>query len=72
LIRGHIDSKRTQIPTQATIPSKTLNQHRWRKQNIPGQNQMRTISIYQSSPTEDPRKKTPTQGAYTTKEKTRN
>jgi hypothetical protein len=59
-----IQTKRTQMPAQATIPSKTLNQHRWRKQNIPGQNQIQTISIYQSSPTEDTRSKTPTQGRY--------
>jgi hypothetical protein len=26
---------RTQMPAQATIPSKTLNYHRWRKQDIP-------------------------------------
>ena len=42
---------------QATIPSKTLNQHRWRKQNIPGQNQIQTVSIYQPSLTEDPGRK---------------
>lgn len=36
LVRGHADSKRTQMPAQPTIPSKTLNQHRWRKQNITG------------------------------------
>ena len=35
------------MSTQATIPSKTLNKHRWRKQNIPGQNQIQTVSIYQ-------------------------
>lgn len=39
-----------------------LNQHRWRNQNIPGQNHIQTVSIYQPSPTEDPRRKTPTQG----------
>ena len=27
-LRGHADSKRTQIPAQTTLPSKTLNQHR--------------------------------------------
>jgi hypothetical protein len=27
-------------------------------------NQIQTVSIYQSSPTEDPRRKTPTQGRY--------
>jgi hypothetical protein len=28
--RCHADPKRTQMPAQATIPSKTLNYHRWR------------------------------------------
>jgi hypothetical protein len=38
-------SKGTQMPAQATILSKTLNQHRWRNQNIPGQNQIQALSI---------------------------
>ena len=46
------------MPAQATVPSKTLNQHRWRNLNIPGQNQIQTVSIYQFIPTEDPRRKT--------------
>ena len=50
------------MPAQDTIPSKTLNQHRWRTQSIPRQNQIQTVSIYQSSPTEIPGRKTPTQG----------
>ena len=29
------DPKRTQMPAQATIPSKTLNFHKWRNQCIP-------------------------------------
>ena len=29
------DPKRTQMPAQATIPSKTLNYHRQRNQDIP-------------------------------------
>jgi hypothetical protein len=33
-----IDTKRAQMPAQATIPSKTLNEHRWRNQGIPWQN----------------------------------
>jgi hypothetical protein len=33
--RCHTDPKRTQMPAQATIPSKTHNYHRWRKQDIP-------------------------------------
>jgi hypothetical protein len=36
------DPKRTQMPAQATIPSKTLNYHRQRNQDIPGQNQIYT------------------------------
>jgi hypothetical protein len=36
----------------------------WENQNSPGQNQIQTVSIYQSIPTEDPRRKTPTQGKY--------
>jgi hypothetical protein len=53
--------QRTQMPAQATIPSKPLNQHRWRNQNIPGQKQIQTVSIYQPSPPEDPGRKNPTQ-----------
>ena len=30
LHRCHTDPKRTQMPAQATIPSKTLNYHRWK------------------------------------------
>ena len=33
--RCHTDLKRTQIPAQATTPSKNLNYHRWRNQGIP-------------------------------------
>jgi hypothetical protein len=64
LVRGLTDSKTTQKPAQATIPSKILNQHRWRNQNIPEQNKIQTVSIYQSSPTEDAGEKNPTQGRY--------
>ena len=49
---------------QATISSKTLNQHRWRNQNIPGQTQKQTVSIHQLRPGEDPGRKTPTQERY--------
>ena len=35
LERYYTDPKRTQMPAQATIPSKTLNYHRWRNQSIP-------------------------------------
>jgi hypothetical protein len=33
--RCHTDPKRTQMPAQATIPSKTLNYRRWGNQGIP-------------------------------------
>jgi hypothetical protein len=49
MVRGHADSRRTQMPAQDTTSSKTLNKHRWRNQNIPGQNQILTVSIYQPS-----------------------
>jgi hypothetical protein len=45
------------MPAQDTIPSKPLNQHRWRIQIIPGQNKIQTVSTYQPSPTEDPGRK---------------
>ena len=64
LANGHEDSKRTQMPAQTTIPSKTLNAHRWRKPNIPVQNQIQTASAYWCSLTEDPGRNTPTQGIY--------
>jgi hypothetical protein len=64
LVSGHADSKRTQIPAQVTILSKTPNQHRWRKENIPEQNQIQTVSIYQPSLKEDRGRKNPTQGGY--------
>jgi hypothetical protein len=58
LTRGHADSKRIQMQAQASIPSKTLNQHRWRKQNIPWQNQIQIVSFHKSSPTKANRWKT--------------
>jgi hypothetical protein len=57
-------SCRTQMLAQVPIASKTLNQHKWRNQNIPREKQIQTASIYKSSHTEDPRRKTPTQGRY--------
>ena len=39
--RGHTDSKRTQMLAEANIPSKNLNQHRQRNQNIQGQRQIK-------------------------------
>ena len=41
------------MQTQASKASKILNQHRWRKQNIPGQNQNQIVSIDQYSCAED-------------------
>ena len=35
LVRSHTSPKRGQLPAQAPIPRKTLNYHRWRKQDIP-------------------------------------
>ena len=64
MVRVHAVSYRTKMSAQTTMPSKTLNQHRWRNQNTSGQNQIQTVSIYQFSPTEDPRRKTPIQGRY--------
>ena len=52
------------MAAQANITSNTFSQHRWKNQNILGQNRIQTVSIYHSSPTEDPRRKTPTQGGY--------
>ena len=34
LNRCYADPKKTQMPTQSTIQSKTLNYHRWRNQRI--------------------------------------
>jgi hypothetical protein len=50
LDRSYTDSKRTQMPAQATISNKTLNYHRWRNQSIPLQNQIHKISFHESSP----------------------
>jgi hypothetical protein len=47
---------------QATIMSKILNCHRWRKRDIPWQNQIYTISFHKSKPSKDKKGKTPTQG----------
>ena len=54
--------KRPQMPAQATKPRKALNYHRWKKQDIPWQNQIYTISFRKSSSTKDNRWKTLTQG----------
>jgi hypothetical protein len=50
------------MPTQTTIPNKTLNYHKWRNQDIPRQKQIYTISFYKSSPTKDKKWEMPTQG----------
>jgi hypothetical protein len=50
------------MPAQAIVPRKTLNYHRWRNQDIPGQKQIHTISFYKSSPRKYNRLKTPAQG----------
>ena len=50
------------MPAQATISSKTLNYHRWAKQDISWQNQIYIIFFNRSSPTKDNRWKTPIQG----------
>ena len=47
------------MPTQTTISGKTGNHHKYRKQNSPNQNPIKTISIHKSGPTENMRKKTP-------------
>jgi hypothetical protein len=45
------------MPAQATIPSQTINYHRWRKQCIPRQNQIQTLSVHESSPSKDNNRK---------------
>ena len=62
LDRYHTHPKRTQMPAEATIPSKTLYYHRWRNQSIPPQNQIHTISFHESSPSKDNKGEIPTQG----------
>jgi hypothetical protein len=52
------------MSAQATITSKTPNQHRWRNEYIPGQNQIQTISVYQHSPTDGSKRKTNIQARY--------
>jgi hypothetical protein len=50
------------MPTQVTIPNKTLNYYRWRNQDIPCQKQIYTISLNKSSSPKDNRWKMPTKG----------
>ena len=50
------------MPAQATIPSKTLNYHRWRNQSIPRQNQIHALSLDESSPSKDNNRKEAIQG----------
>ena len=62
LDKCYADTKKKQMPAQATTSSKTLNYRRWRNQSIPCQNQIHTIPFDKSSPSEDNNGKTPTQG----------
>jgi hypothetical protein len=62
LDRCYTDPKRTQLPAQATIPSKTLKYHSWRNQGMSLQNQIHTMSFHKSSPSKDNKGKTPPQG----------
>jgi hypothetical protein len=50
------------MTAQATIPSQTLNNHRWKNQSIQRQNQIHTISFNESSPSKYNKGKAPTQG----------
>ena len=52
LDRCYKNTKKTQMPTQATLPNKTLTYHRWSNQCIPGQNQIHTISFDESNPSQ--------------------
>jgi hypothetical protein len=47
----------TQMPAQATLPSQTFNYHRWRKQSIPGQKQIHSLSFHESSTSKDNNRK---------------
>ena len=40
------------MPDQATIPSKTINQHRWRNQNILGQYLSTNPALQRKTPTQ--------------------
>ena len=55
--RCYTDTKRTQMPAQATISSQTFNYLRWRNQSIPQQNQIHTLSFHESSPSKDNNRK---------------
>ena len=57
LKRYYTETNRTQMPAQATIPGQTLNNHRWRNQSIPRQNQIHTLSFHESSPSKDNNRK---------------
>jgi hypothetical protein len=48
------------MPAQATIPSQTLNYHRWRNESFPRQNQIHTLSFHESSPPKDNNRKNKT------------
>jgi hypothetical protein len=49
------------MPAQGTIPSKTLNYHRWRNKDDMAKPNLHN-TFHKPSPTKDNRWKTPTQG----------
>jgi hypothetical protein len=49
------------MPAQTIIPSKTLNCHRWRNQDILGKKQICTVLFHKSTLTKYNRENTPTQ-----------
>ena len=50
------------MPTQATIPSQTFNDLRWRNKIIPQENQIHTLSFHESCPSNDNNIKKKVQG----------
>ena len=57
LDRCYTGTKRTKMSAQATIPSQTLNYHRWRNQSIPRQNKIHTLPFHKSIPSLDNNRK---------------
>jgi hypothetical protein len=51
-----------QLPAQATIPSQTLNYHRWRNQSFPRKIQIHTLSFHKFSLSKDNNRKEAIQG----------
>jgi hypothetical protein len=62
-------TERTQMPAQATIHSKTLNQLRWRNQNIPGKNKVKHYVSTNPALKRIRARKNPTQGRYLNQKK---